>query len=391
MAGLLSRSLVLTPCEIFILLFILFTVTEEHPTESQELVLPARIYGSSASFKVGEYFEARCSIFGLKRDDEKVFVYLCKNGVGIAVLESKNMDASFTVGNITKEHSGNYSCMFSRTKHHPCAVRGHGENFISIRVTDIHPAIIAAKSMESGAEVDLSCSSSDASDTSLFLAYLCRNRTIIDVQMWNSQKKQASFHLRTLQGSDTGSYSCVLSEHPLAATELDTCGVNSVFLRVYGDSVFQLNGLTSVIAVDESRVRKGSDVHFRCSSTDAPDASVLHAYFCRSQTIIGMEMFDSQKKQASFHLRDVQEDDAGSYSCVVSDMLLAAKELGACGRHAVFLEVYGPEHISRWNENLIRILCSTGVVIIAVIILLNSRFCQQRLECPEYALGAPRV
>ncbi|XP_041931433.1 uncharacterized protein LOC121695020 [Alosa sapidissima] len=35
--------------------------------------------------------------------------------------------------------------------------------------------------------------------------------------------------------------------------------------------------------------------------------------------------------------------------------------------------------ISRWNENLIRILCSIGVVIIAVVILLNRvQFCQQR-------------
>ncbi|XP_041930710.1 uncharacterized protein LOC121694576 [Alosa sapidissima] len=292
------------------------------------------------------------------------------------MIESEKMDTKFTVGNITKDHTANYSCMFSRMKHHPCVVRGQGENSISIQVTDrVYPAAIAAKSIvRSGAGVDLSCSSTDAPDTSVLLAYLCRNHTIIDVQMWNSQKKQASFHLKRVQGGNTDSYSCVLSERPLAAVELETCGMNSVFLHD-SDNVFQLSGLTSMIAVDESRVRGGADVHFRCSSTDAPDTDVLHAYFCRNQTIIAIEMWDSQKKQASFYLRSVQEDDTGNYSCVVSEILLT----NACGRHAVFLEVYESEPISRWNENLLRILCSIGVVITAAFILLNRvQFCQQR-------------
>ncbi|XP_076148963.1 uncharacterized protein LOC143133051 [Alosa pseudoharengus] len=200
-----------------------------------EAVKPARVYGSSA-VKKGNNLTVKCSTFGLNPAGGHVFVYLCKNGVGIAMMESKTVDTSFTVGNITKEHSGNYSCVFSRTKHHLGDVKGEGHNTISIKVIDsLYPA---------------------------------------------------------------------------------------------------------VIAVDDSRVRRGADVHFRCSSTDAPDTDVLHAYFCRNQTIIDIEMWDAQKKQASFHLRSVQEDDAGSYSCVVSGRLLAATELGACGNLNVSLAVY---------------------------------------------------
>ncbi|XP_062380717.1 uncharacterized protein LOC134068919 [Sardina pilchardus] len=216
------------------ILSILFFLTSKVSSLS-EAVEPARVYGSSA-VKKGDNLVVKCSTFGSNPAGGRVFVYLCKNGVGVEVMESKLVDTSFTVEKVTKEHSGNYSCVFSRTKHHLSHVKGEGHNTISVKVID---------------------------------------------------------------------------------------------------SLYPAN-----IAVDESRVRKGSDVRFRCSSTDAPDASVLHAYFCRSQTIVDIEMFDSQKKQASFHLRNVQEDDAGSYCCVVSDRLLAEKELEACGNTSVSLTVY---------------------------------------------------
>ncbi|XP_048087738.1 uncharacterized protein LOC125286589 isoform X2 [Alosa alosa] len=228
----------------FILLLILVTVTEALPPVVQHTraadvdpVHPARIYGSYSSVKVGGTFELRCSTFGFKKLEEEIFVYLCKNGVGIERASTNIDDSIFQIKCVTKEDAGNYSCMFSKTKWHPSEVKGEGESPISIEVTDrVYPAAIAAKSIvRSGAGVDLSCSSTDALDTSVLLAYLCRNHTIIDVQMWNSQKKQAGFHLKTVQGGNTDSYSCVLSERPLAAVGLDICGMNSVFLPVYGE------------------------------------------------------------------------------------------------------------------------------------------------------------
>lgn len=99
---------------------------------------PARIYrsgSSSAEVEVGGHFGAKCSTFGLKEDDELVFVYLCKNGVGIERMATKSHDSIFPMTCATTEDTGNYSCVFSRTKRHPSEVVGEGESHIFIKVT----------------------------------------------------------------------------------------------------------------------------------------------------------------------------------------------------------------------------------------------------------------
>lgn len=229
-----------------VLLFILVAVTviQVHSTVVQgagsadvDPTYPARIYGSSSSVKVGEKFNLRCSTFGLKRPEEEVFVYLCKNGVGIERMATESYDSIFPMTCATKEDTGNYSCLFSRTKHHPSEIVGEDESHISIKVTDrVYPAVISADkpNVRPGSDVNLRCTSADAPDTAILLAYLCRNQTIIGVEMWNCQKKQATFQLKTVRVDNTGSYSCVVAEQLLDATELDKCGGDSVFLQVFG-------------------------------------------------------------------------------------------------------------------------------------------------------------
>lgn len=95
-----------------------------------------------------------------------------------------------------------------------------------------------------------------------------------------------------------------------------------------------------VIAADKSKLVPGAEVNFRCMSTDAPDTGLFLAYLCRNQVIIDVNMWDSQKKETDFHLRSVQLDSTGNYSCVVSELPLAATESDACGKNAVLLEVY---------------------------------------------------
>ncbi|XP_062380703.1 uncharacterized protein LOC134068909 isoform X1 [Sardina pilchardus] len=214
------------------------TVTEEHPTMPQstggDTVHPARIFGAATGkLRVGEDFEARCSTFELTKG-EHVFVYLCKNGVGVEMIETRKVDSIFTIKNVQKEHTGDYSCVFSRTQH-PTDVRGKGVNSISLQVTDkVFPARIGTNEprVTSGADVYFTCSSTDAPDSVILMAFLCRNNTIIDVELWDSQKSQASFHLKRVQIEDTGSYGCLVSDRPMAARELDTCGKNSVSLQV---------------------------------------------------------------------------------------------------------------------------------------------------------------
>lgn len=78
--------------------------------------------------------ELKCSTHGLKQASEKnVFIYLCKNGVGIDV-KSSCQDATFFVDNNTKDNTGNYSCVFSVKQYDPRTVKGNGSNFFFITV-----------------------------------------------------------------------------------------------------------------------------------------------------------------------------------------------------------------------------------------------------------------
>lgn len=109
----------------------------------------------------------------------------------------------------------------------------------------LYPAFIVAleSTVRSGSDVKFICSSTDAPDTHLLLAYLCRNQTIIDVNMWKYQMRKAIFNIKRVQEDDEGNYSCVLSERPLAATELNACGGHSVFLQVYGENYKNINNI----------------------------------------------------------------------------------------------------------------------------------------------------
>ncbi|XP_063045919.1 uncharacterized protein LOC134439923 [Engraulis encrasicolus] len=220
---------------ICILLFFLGLVTKT--TLQADTIHAARIFGSS-HVNFGDTKDIKCSAFGYKKPEERVYVYLCKNGAGIDSMETECPDSIFLIRNAKKEDSGNYSCMFSRTKYHPKDVKGQGENAIFLQVIDrVYPAVIAGNGSEvkPDADVDFTCISKDAPDTPVLLAYLCLNEIIIRVEMWDSRRKEAVFRQRRVRESDTGNYSCVVSARPLNTTELNMCGNNSVSLRVSGN------------------------------------------------------------------------------------------------------------------------------------------------------------
>lgn len=88
-------------------------------------------------------------------------------------------------------------------------------------------------------------------------------------------------------------------------------------------------------------VRQGADVKFRCTSKDAPDTNVLHAYLCKNQRITDVNLWDSVRKQAYFPIRRVQVQDSSNYSCVLSQKLLAPTDLGMCGSNTLYLKANG--------------------------------------------------
>nr|XP_029492849.1 uncharacterized protein LOC115111109 [Oncorhynchus nerka] len=98
-------------------------------------IYPAKIFGPS-NVTEGVNVHFKCSITGIRGPEDKVNVYLCKNGVGIRIakLEKGENDAIFTMKDVTREDSGNYSCVYTRDKPVPSHLKSTGENLIVFHV-----------------------------------------------------------------------------------------------------------------------------------------------------------------------------------------------------------------------------------------------------------------
>jgi hypothetical protein len=78
----------------------------------------------------------KCSTTGIRGPEDKLNFYLCKNGVGIKItlLEKGEDDAIFEMKNVTREDSGNYSCVYTRYKLVPSHLRSIGDNLVVFQV-----------------------------------------------------------------------------------------------------------------------------------------------------------------------------------------------------------------------------------------------------------------
>ena len=98
-------------------------------------IYPAKIFGPS-SVTEGVNINFKCSTTGIRGPEDKFNFYLCKNGVGIriALLEKGEDDAIFDMKNVTREDSGNYSCVYTRDKLVPSHLRSTGDNLVVFQV-----------------------------------------------------------------------------------------------------------------------------------------------------------------------------------------------------------------------------------------------------------------
>ncbi|XP_029623155.1 uncharacterized protein LOC115203021 isoform X2 [Salmo trutta] len=107
----------------------------EDATSEHKKIYPAKIFGPS-SVTEGVNVTFKCSTTGIKEPEDKFNFYLCKNGVGIRImlLEKLVDDAIFTMKDVTREDSGNYSCVYTRDKPVPSQVISTGENLVFFQV-----------------------------------------------------------------------------------------------------------------------------------------------------------------------------------------------------------------------------------------------------------------
>ncbi|XP_013982353.2 uncharacterized protein isoform X3 [Salmo salar] len=108
---------------------------DEDATSEHKKIYPAKIFGPS-SVTEGVNVTFKCSTTGIREPEDKFNFYLCKNGVGIriALLQKLVDDAIFTIKDVTRKDSGNYSCVYARDKLVPSQVNSTGENLVFFQV-----------------------------------------------------------------------------------------------------------------------------------------------------------------------------------------------------------------------------------------------------------------
>ena len=84
----------------------------------------------------GKTVDVKCSTTGSRKPLSKVYVYLCKNGIGMRVreLEKGEDDTIFTIKDVEREDSGIYSCVYTIEKLKLSQVNATGVNLVIIQV-----------------------------------------------------------------------------------------------------------------------------------------------------------------------------------------------------------------------------------------------------------------
>ncbi|XP_062380243.1 uncharacterized protein LOC134068576 [Sardina pilchardus] len=158
-------------------------------------------------------------------------MFLCKNGVRIKMeTVIAKRECTFQLPNVTKEDSGNYTCVYKQTSN---TVTGVGKNSIFIQVKDFMMAQIFVNTPHvfEGDNVSVKCTNFKAKPQKGPHIYLCKNET--GVQMNTAHEGDTSFTPRHVRKEDSGYYSCVYSikKHLLSKVTL-TIFKNSVIIEV---------------------------------------------------------------------------------------------------------------------------------------------------------------
>ncbi|XP_066540661.1 uncharacterized protein [Hoplias malabaricus] len=204
---------------------------------SLDEILEAKIYGNK-TVKEGGKLQITCSTFGSNPDHNLVWIYLCRNGTGINRKNSRDSDIEFSIDDITINYTGNYSCAFSKKKLEPQDIKVNAANSIFITVNDsVVPGKITSPetSVKEGSDVEFECTSSKLpeSDTNNHIyAYLCKNGTVLQVNLWDIKNNMSIFMIKHIKMEDAARYFCVLMGNLQPVPKRTIYGINEVKLHV---------------------------------------------------------------------------------------------------------------------------------------------------------------
>nr|XP_046205452.1 uncharacterized protein LOC124035783 isoform X2 [Oncorhynchus gorbuscha] len=180
----------------------------EDATSEHKKIYPAKIFGPS-SVTEGVNIHFKCSTTGIRGPEDKFNFYLCKNGVGIKItlLEKGEDDAIFEMKNVTREDSGNYSCVYTRYKLVPSHLRSIGDNLVVFQVDGEQKE--GLKNMGGQGRAGLAAA--------LVLLFLTLSVLLLVWRYWGILKQMISIDHQPSENQDTDQTYSLISVVPVAA------------------------------------------------------------------------------------------------------------------------------------------------------------------------------
>ncbi|CAB1339485.1 unnamed protein product, partial [Coregonus sp. 'balchen'] len=307
----------------------------------------------------------------LEGHQDNVNVYLCENGVGIriAALDNSEDDTIFIMKNVTKEDSGNYSCVYSRDKLLPSQLKSTGENLVVFKVDgewkEIYPAkIFGPSNVAEGVKVYFKCSTTGIrGHQDNVNVYLCKNGVGIRIAALDNSEDVTIFTMKDVTKEDSGNYSCVYSRDKLLPRQLTSTGENLVVFKVDGE----WKEIYPAKIFGPSNVTEGVKVHFKCSTTGIRrHQDNVNVYLCKNGVGIRIAALDNSEDDTIFIMKDVTKEDSGNYSCVYSRDKLLPSELKSTGENLVVFKVD-----VEWKEGLKNVGARVAAALVLLFLMLS--------------------
>ncbi|XP_043120237.1 uncharacterized protein LOC122362737 [Puntigrus tetrazona] len=206
---------------------------------------------------------------------------------------------------------------------------------------EIHQAKIFSENKEvpEGGRLEVTCSTFGFIGKAVYL-YLCKNGKAIEMK--NGRTQDTTFKIEKIAMNHSGNYSCVFSEERLQINKVTGYGHNYIFINVIESFIY------TQIHLLKSQVPVGSNAEFNCTTSsplrNKQSRNMILVYLIKNGNPVKVNIWDKEKTMTTFTLREVQMEDAGTYSCVVLLNILPYHEMKIHQNIKVDLHVTATSH-----------------------------------------------
>ncbi|XP_047678544.1 basement membrane-specific heparan sulfate proteoglycan core protein-like [Tachysurus fulvidraco] len=347
--------------------------------ERQGRLHPAYIYnGGVTKVKESENIIFKCSTFNMtvNRTESIISMYLFKNNERVkmkAIEDTKIDDTTFLLTNLTVEHSGLYTCLYSEENLNVLKTNATGHNSVSLEVWGkILPARIESTetSVTKGETLKLTCTFTKILNCAQVYVYLCVNGIGNSKKQVNCSNRNISTTFHLIVSENSVNYSCVYSVSNYNVSEVRNTGENSIF--VHGGDFSHIMPANIILR------KVGQNLDLKCSIPGLKaEFKQIHMYLCKNGDGLRMKLL-RDKNEHIFILNKVSEEDSGIYSCVYS-LQKHNQDLCNTTHNQIQVHIYGLV----WERNLLRLIFSVGVLMLVCFIIIFDFKTRNSSEEPE--------